>query len=314
MEAKTKRLSKAKHLSLDRISDLPPAITETILCLVPIKDAIICSTKMRSVDFSVLYTNFCYCTMVRYSSSLSTWEVQIKPAPPLISGFRSLTSLSLIRTRFYKSTLLHFLSSCPLLKRTTLIFVYDHVDESDDSTYTDLLKSIPVIEHLSVNPEICESFSHDMVQPELPSALVYLKYFCLDGSAFLSSYQLDLIFLQVKSSPGLEKINIEMSEDPEEDEDTLDSLSLVTLDDVYSDISLKNLKELKIQNFINFMNELNFVKFILTKSLMLKKVWIILNDAVTKAEGQMICNILLDSPRASPIVDIIVEHRQKEED
>nr|GEY44697.1 hypothetical protein [Tanacetum cinerariifolium] len=118
--------------------------------------------------------------------------------------------------------------------------------------------------------------------PELPSALVHLKYFCLDGSAFLGSCQLDIIFLQVKSSPGLDKIYIEMSEEPEKDED---ALSLVTLEDDYADISLKNLKELKIRNFINFTNELNLVKFILTKSPMLKKVWIILNNAVTKDEG-----------------------------
>ena len=104
-----------------------------------------------------------------------------------------------------------------------------------------------------------------------------------------------------------------MSEDPESDEDALDSLTLVTLEDDYSDKSLKNLKELKIQNFINFMNELDFVKFILTKSPVLKKVWIILNNEVTKDEGLKICNILLDSQRASPIVEIIVEHPQKED-
>nr|GEY44698.1 hypothetical protein [Tanacetum cinerariifolium] len=90
-------------LSLDRISNLPPTIIENILCLVPIKDAVRTSILSKQWRYSwvkipnlvfdadyLLNENYkcrIFCTIhqvlllhdVRYSSSLSTWKVQMKP-------------------------------------------------------------------------------------------------------------------------------------------------------------------------------------------------------------------------------------------
>ena len=63
----------------------------------------------------------------------------------------------------------------------------------------------------------------------------------------------------------------------------------------------EHLKVLEISNFINL-------------SPVLKKVWIILYKTVTKDEGLKLCKNLSDCPRASPMVDIIVEDPPEEEE
>ncbi|GJR89138.1 hypothetical protein Tco_0213149 [Tanacetum coccineum] len=59
--------------------------------------------------------------------------------------------------------------------------------------------------------------------------------------------------------------------------------------------------------------EMEFVKLMLAKSPVLKKARIILSTEVTKDEGSHMCKMLLDSPRASQMADIIVEHSHEEE-
>ena len=65
--------------------------------------------------------------------------------------------------------------------------------------------------------------------------------------------------------------------------------------------------DLEIDNFGNLKVELEFVKLILAKSPVLKKVKIFLLDNITKDEEMTLLRILLRSPRASPLVEIIVE-------
>ena len=65
--------------------------------------------------------------------------------------------------------------------------------------------------------------------------------------------------------------------------------------------------DLEIDNFSNLKTGLEFVKLMLAKSPVLKKLKIYLMDNVTKDEEMVILRILLRSPRASPLVEIIVE-------
>ena len=55
---------------------------------------------------------------------------------------------------------------------------------------------------------------------------------------------------------------------------------------------------------------MEFVKLMLAKSPVLKKARIILCRKVTKDEGSRMCNMLLGSPRASQMANVIVEHQE----
>ena len=80
-----------------------------------------------------------------------------------------------------------------------------------------------------------------------------------------------------------------------------------------SDIQLEHLKEFEFRNFAECMGEMEFVKLLLAKSPVLKKARIILNRKVTKDKGSRMCKMLLGSPRASHMADIIVEHPPEED-
>ncbi|GJV05861.1 F-box/FBD/LRR-repeat protein-like protein [Tanacetum coccineum] len=70
------------------------------------------------------------------------------------SGFGNLTSLYLINSKISIKTLLHLLSTCPLLNTVTLIThnFYDY----NGVTYTNLFESLMLIESLTICPEIIE--------------------------------------------------------------------------------------------------------------------------------------------------------------
>ena len=70
---------------------------------------------------------------------------------------------------------------------------------------------------------------------------------------------------------------------------------------------MEHLKELEIENMIYREIELDFVKLVLAKSPVLKKVRLFLHEEVSKDEQMQISETLLDSPRASLEVQIIVE-------
>ncbi|GKD45500.1 F-box/FBD/LRR-repeat protein-like protein, partial [Tanacetum coccineum] len=80
-----------------------------------------------------------------------------------------------------------------------------------------------------------------------------------------------------------------------------------------SDIRLGHLKEFEFIKFYGMMSEMEFVKLMLAKSPMLKKARIILGTEVTEDEVSRMCKMFLDSPRASQMSDIIVEHSHEEE-
>nr|GEY73065.1 hypothetical protein [Tanacetum cinerariifolium] len=103
------------------------------------------------------------------------------------------------------------------------------------------------------------------------------------------------LMLLMRSSPNLEILELQASE--------IDSVTL----EGYSDIWLEHLNEFAYDDLGDTKLNLELVKLILAKSPLLKKVRITLCNKVTKVEELKICKVRLCSPRASPMVDIIVE-------
>ena len=68
------------------------------------------------------------------------------------------------------------------------------------------------------------------------------------------------------------------------------------------------MKELEIEDFTSMEGEMEFVKLILAKSPVLKNVNITVDGYLPDIELEVL-SILLNSPRASPLVKIIVDRR-----
>nr|XP_043639683.1 F-box/FBD/LRR-repeat protein At1g13570-like [Erigeron canadensis] len=179
-------------------------------------------------------------------------------------------------------------------------------DIDDDYLIIELFECLPVIKHLTIWSHVIECIAGGLVPSELPMSLVNLKYFCLNQVCFTHSHALPFLVLVLKSSPNLEKLKLRiLPEDlcsfPE------DYLSYIAPKD-YSDICLGHLDELEIRNFTNLETELEFVKFMLAKSPTLKRLRIYLYKKVPKdVELIKLLKVLLHSPQASPVVDIIVK-------
>ncbi|KAI3822966.1 hypothetical protein L1987_10569 [Smallanthus sonchifolius] len=204
-----------------------------------------------------------------------------------------------------RKTLLHLLSSCPLLKSVSLNIDNSALQDSDDdSTVINLFDCLPVIENLSFGFGIIECFAHDGIPQELLIALVHLKYLCIKDICFIHNYGLPILVLLIKSSPNLEKLKLEILDDSwVEISERRDSFRLE--DD--SDIWLEHLNELEIINMIYRNAELDFVKLILAKSPVLKKLRIFLYNEVAKDEALHVSGILKQSPHASADAEVIVE-------
>ncbi|GKA60865.1 hypothetical protein Tco_0760272, partial [Tanacetum coccineum] len=143
------------------------------------------------------------------------------------------------------------------------------------------------------------------VPRELPIKLNHLKYLYLHEVCFTRKDGLSILVLFIKSSPKLEKIeinnlSIEEGNSSFEEDNLLkeDDIRSFTLSD-YSDIWLEDMSELYITSRLIFGSELNFVKLILAKSPVLKKVTIRLDyRKFGEDEELQILQVLLSSPRA----------------
>lgn len=221
--------------------------------------------------------------------------------PPFKVCF-SLTSLHMECVTTSENTFLHLLSNCPLLRSVTLNNI-DYIDV-DDSTITNLFERLPVVESLSIYLWTVKIFIKDGVPRELPTALVHLKFVYIDYMCFIYKYGLPFLALMMRSSPNLEKLKLQIFNDPMDESDKYCSY---TIEDC-SDIWLEHLNELEIKNFSNEKDDLDFVKLILAKSPVLTKVKLILWEDVDMEEELQITRTLLPSPRASKAVTIITEH------
>nr|XP_043639682.1 F-box/FBD/LRR-repeat protein At1g13570-like [Erigeron canadensis] len=219
---------------------------------------------------------------------------------PTFCGFGRLTSLYMMNVDISTKSLLHLVSSCPLLNKLGLEC---NIISNERSTINELFLVLPLIEDLSTWHWIAQCFSQDGVPKVIPTTLVHLKYFSLFDMCFSDENKLSIFGHVIRSSPNLEKLSVMMLHYPFPENFVTDS---ITLED-YSDIWLERLNEFEIVDFINLELEMEFVKLILAKSPVLKKVRITLDDEVTKEEEMFILRILLRCPNVSPVVEIIVE-------
>ncbi|KAJ0606052.1 hypothetical protein HanRHA438_Chr02g0094831 [Helianthus annuus] len=74
----------------------------------------------------------------------------------------------------------------------------------------ELFKRLPVIEHLTIWSEISQWFVPDLVPQELPTSLIHLKYLRLEEMSFHDGYRLTFLVVLIKSSPNLEKIELDV--------------------------------------------------------------------------------------------------------
>ncbi|KAK9078990.1 hypothetical protein SSX86_000659 [Deinandra increscens subsp. villosa] len=176
------------------------------------------------------------------------------------------------------------------------------IDFNGDSTIVDLFKCLPVIEYLYTWFFIFMCFAPSKLPKELPTTLVHLKYLCMKWVWFKHKYSVPFLVLLIRSSPNLEKLKLEMSDENLFDES--ETISFILED--YTDIMLEHLNELEIIGFGNEDNELVVVKLILAKSPVLKNVRILLWDGFDKDDKLEISETILSFPCASPSVKIIV--------
>ncbi|KAK9078989.1 hypothetical protein SSX86_000658 [Deinandra increscens subsp. villosa] len=218
------------------------------------------------------------------------------------NGSSSLTTLDLREVYTCDETLLQILSTCPLLKRLTIMSDDGTTDVSGTSTIVDLIRCLPGIEYLSIWFFIFLCFAPNRLPKELPTTLVHLKYLCMEFVSFRHEYSLPFFVLLIRSSPNLEKLKLSMLEEELFGQHATGSL---TIED-YPDIMLAHLNELEILHFSNEENELAVVKLILAKSPVLKNVRILLSNEFDTDEKLKMSQILLSSPCASPVINIIV--------
>ncbi|KAK9066366.1 hypothetical protein SSX86_013688 [Deinandra increscens subsp. villosa] len=229
---------------------------------------------------------------------LSDCALELQPS---FNGFASLTTLYLELLGAFDKTFLHFLSSCPLLKRLTLKCDASTIICVSNFTIVDLFDCLPVIEYLSFWFDIVLCFGADRLPKELPTTLVHLKHLFIQYISFRHMYGLPFVFLLIRSAPNVEKLKLEMMEETCLEEHEFGSVSLKE----YSNIMLERLDELEIINFSNAENELDFVKLILAKSPVLKILRICLSDGFAKDEELRISKTLLRLTGASTVVNII---------
>ncbi|GJV96477.1 F-box/FBD/LRR-repeat protein-like protein isoform X1 [Tanacetum coccineum] len=334
---------------LDAFNNIPSSIIEHILCLLPIKDAVrtsilsknwrYCWAKIPKLEFDLedmvnenqleelLFADWSSgrkklmrshyelprsIFLLRHLTDLHIENCTLDIIVPTLDGFGSLTSLFLRSGRFLEKPLLHLLANCPLLKKLELLF--DLTDEGlaelQCINVIELFKRLPVIEDLSISPWIIKYC--DDVPPELPIALVHLKRFRFSAMMLLDEYGLKFVFLVIRRSPNLEKIELHVNNDDYLDYEMYKEYqySSDALKDC-ADIWLEHLKELEIRDFANLKHEMKFVKLILDRAPMLKKVRIFQryssNRIKRDKELKIVRNVLRSSPRVSPLAEIIVQ-------
>ncbi|MFS7982139.1 putative F-box domain, FBD domain, F-box-like domain superfamily protein [Helianthus anomalus] len=222
---------------------------------------------------------------------------------PTFSGFGSLANLYMENVIITKKMLLLFLSSCPLLKTVILNPNFGSFPDIDSSAIEELLECLPVIENLTIHLLTLKDFAQGRVPNKLPAPLLHLKYLCIRDTCMAYEYRILCYALLIRSSPNLEKLKLVIFCDLR--------YGLFEKRENYSDMWLEHLNELEIELWTKRRYRLDFVKLILAKSPVLKKLKILLWSRVTKAEESKmkseISGIFLQSPRVSPMVEIVVE-------
>ncbi|GJX13990.1 F-box/FBD/LRR-repeat protein-like protein [Tanacetum coccineum] len=199
--------------------------------------------------------------------------------PPLMfNGFNRLSQVLFSHVEISPKSLLHFLSSCPLLEVVTL-GVSEAVglgaSETDfkggnEFTLVDLFECLPLLECIEMTEDYMKYFCAGGPPQKLPTSLVRLKYLFLDGYCFTEKCAFSSALCIIRSSPNLELIHFS-TYDNEKLHDQQTSMKLLHLQND-SSLSLDHLEELIIIGFCYSPYEIEFVKLILAKSHGLKKL------------------------------------------
>ncbi|XP_071694168.1 F-box/FBD/LRR-repeat protein At1g13570-like [Rutidosis leptorrhynchoides] len=384
---------KIQRLPLDRLSTLAPNIIETILCLIPFRDAARTSvlskewrynwTKIPKLEFDEdtfqvaadekSLFNAVYQVLLQHQGPIVEFSLSMVESDTCVEvdhiihclsrmntvkklclgylcripldvfslhqltdlhldechvqpqltfdGFSSITTLEIDHIEIFKSTLVHLLSKCPLLKTLSLLQAHDLICSDDKSGLIELFECLPVIENLTIDLFGIRCFCEGEHPRKLPTSLYKLKYICLDDVLLCghSYFGMPFLALLFRASPNVEKIKLstyayeesDVGEDYEDEESDVDEDyedKELDIGEHYSDVQLKTLNELEIENLGTQKPELEFVKFMLVKSPVLKTLRISLNYKVAEDKELEMLNILLSCPHASPVVEITL-HR-----
>ncbi|GJS63440.1 F-box/FBD/LRR-repeat protein [Tanacetum coccineum] len=301
---------------MDMISNLPSSIVETILCLLPIQEA--ARTSILSREWRYRWIKIPKIAFIENAFQVSTDEAELSvleqscvipnERKEINKKCKFIHAINQVMT-MHEGPIHEFTLSTEtddswieIEHIISQLDINNHlIHSSDDCTIINLFECLPVVEKLSILLAIVECFGEDGIPQELPNALVHMRYLYIGEICFIHKYGLPLLALLMRSSPKLEKLKLEILDDSWVEK--CDRSDCVTLKD-YSDIWLEHLKELEIENMIYRETQLDFVKFVLAKSPVLKKVRLFLQEEVGKDEQMQ---TLLDSPRASLEVQIIVE-------
>nr|GFA38746.1 hypothetical protein [Tanacetum cinerariifolium] len=268
---------------MDRLSEFPLNIIETILCLVPIQEAGRTSilskewryhwTRIPKIVFDVKTFHVSTVDPAELSIpeqkhlELDDWEIKNNKliyAAGQVLLMHDGGSISAI-------TLQRLLSRCPLVKTLLLDIPRSYISGSnDDPAITELLECLPVIETLS---------------------LKFPFHGCVRGRQTNTTY-----FLPFLSKAPRTWRNLRITR----------SFSIVSC---YPGIMFEHLNELEIYAFVYKKRRLDIVKFILARSPVLKKVRISLPYIVRDKKFRIIEN-LLGYSCASPEVQIIVDDQE----
>ncbi|KAK1425582.1 hypothetical protein QVD17_20936 [Tagetes erecta] len=226
--------------------------------------------------------------------------------PSTVFRFERLTSLSFHNVRISTKTLISLLSCCPILKSFVLIQDGKRFMVSGYTDLVQLLKLMPLIQHLEMNYSLVQCFLSGVIPHSLPKMLVHLRALILYGLSFGKEDESRFIRLLVTSSPSIKKIKLEMSYNPTE---AISKTAIINLFELQNNsyVKLDHLCQLEITNFSNTKPGMDFLKLILAKSSMLKKVRIVINNKVSVNDEVKMLRELLWHPCASARAQIKFE-------
>ncbi|KAI7742913.1 hypothetical protein M8C21_008718, partial [Ambrosia artemisiifolia] len=193
---------------MDRISKLPLGIIETILCLLPIHEA------------------------VRTSILSKEWRYHWATIPKLVFIDD--------KHQVHKGPIHEFTMYMNSEIEPTGV--------SEDPTIVDLFQCLPVIEYLSLWFYIILHFSPTKLPKMLPTTLIHLKYLCVECVSINHKYGFPFLFLLIRSSPNLEKLKLDVFCIDRHDEDEIASFTLKDYSDIIMLEHLNELEILDFNN------------------------------------------------------------------
>ncbi|KAF7124413.1 hypothetical protein RHSIM_Rhsim12G0067900 [Rhododendron simsii] len=174
-----------------------------------------------------------------------------------------------------------------------------------------LLENVPLIESLGLDFGYVKGIAASGVPTRLPTTLNNLKYIMLNEFCFGERDEVSVLICLIRSSPNLEKINIEAFPG---------ATSAIPVDLDFSevrgclDVSLNQLREVEMENVSGTKPELEFIKLLLAKSPMLEAMLIELNSSQNVVDDELrIVKELTRLRRASPQAEMNIVSRDDQD-